>query len=267
MNQLVLFDYSDLTPPKREILVRYTGQIQSLVKRSMGDIIEIGKALIAVKELLPQGTFNKWLKDEFNWSRMTATRLMNVAQNFAESNVTRDTFAAHALYFLATPSTPESARQEALRRAESGERITVETAKEIKAFHIERIDRAQSQPRDFFEPTPPVVWTPESAERKALVLEGQSVVANKHTDIALIEWAKEMDLYVAIDRGTIWGNPFITPADGERSEVIKNFKWYYQHKPSLQRQIESLRGKVLGCWCYPDDCHGDILIEALKNGD
>lgn len=28
-------------------------------------------------------------------------------------------------------------------------------------------------------------------------------------------------------------------------------------------QIETLRGKILGCWCCPLECHGEVLLEIL----
>lgn len=31
--------------------------------------------------------------------------------------------------------------------------------------------------------------------------------------------------------------------------------------------IEALRGKNLGCWCKPEACHGDVLIELLESDD
>ena len=32
---------------------------------------------------------------------------------------------------------------------------------------------------------------------------------------------------------------------------------------SLQEDIDELRGKVLGCFCKPHPCHGDVLVELL----
>ena len=29
-------------------------------------------------------------------------------------------------------------------------------------------------------------------------------------------------------------------------------------------EIKKLKNKVLGCWCKPDKCHGDILIKILN---
>ena len=30
------------------------------------------------------------------------------------------------------------------------------------------------------------------------------------------------------------------------------------------RRNKKLKNKVLGCWCKPDKCHGDILIKILN---
>src|SRR5262245_47496389 len=109
-------------------------------------------------------------------------------------------------------------------------------------------------------------WSDSEYERKELVESGQTVVANMKTDLRLIAWAKENGLYVRIDRATVWGNPFILDEDGDRSEVCDSYRVYLQYKPSLQRRYEELRGKVLGCWCYPEQCHGDVLINEIEGG-
>jgi hypothetical protein len=107
-------------------------------------------------------------------------------------------------------------------------------------------------------------WSHSELERKEAVLNGETVIANQKTDRALIKWAQENELYTPIDRGTIWGNPFILSNDGTREEVIEKYKWYYELKPSLQSRIDILRGKVLGCWCYPESCHGNVLKEKAN---
>ena len=28
--------------------------------------------------------------------------------------------------------------------------------------------------------------------------------------------------------------------------------------------LDELKGKTLGCWCKPNNCHGDILIELAN---
>jgi hypothetical protein len=65
-------------------------------------------------------------------------------------------------------------------------------------------------------------------------------------------------------QGSIWGNPFQIGRDGTREEVIAKYREYILSKPALLKQLESLRGKTLGCWCSPQACHGDVLIELLS---
>lgn len=104
-------------------------------------------------------------------------------------------------------------------------------------------------------------WTRDQLRRRALVESGVTVHANMKTDHALIEWAKGNGLFERVDRATDWGNPFILPADGDRQTVVENYQIYLDMKPSLLAKLHTLKGKVLGCWCYPELCHAEILEE------
>lgn len=107
---------------------------KALMRRTAQDIIEIGRRLIEVKARLGHGQFGAWLATEFEWSQDTATRFMNVAARF--SNIPQIAeFAPSALYLLAAPSTPDEVREEALERAEAGERITYSTARALVDEH------------------------------------------------------------------------------------------------------------------------------------
>jgi hypothetical protein len=66
---------------------------------------------------------------------------------------------------------------------------------------------------------------------------------------------------VYIGRPSIWGNPFKIGKDGDRAEVIAKYRAYIQNRPELLAQVRQLKGKVLGCWCKPLPCHGDVLAE------
>ncbi len=57
-----------------------------------------------------------------------------------------------------------------------------------------------------------------------------------------------------------WGNPFKAGRDGTRQEVIAKYERWLLDQPELMRQLPELRGKVLGCWCAPKACHGDVLV-------
>ena len=118
------------------------------------------------------------------------------------------------------------------------------------------------------EPEPPSQeprWREDEEQRRALVQAGQSVLANFHRDLNLIEWASRNGAMCRIDRNSIWGNPFVLPADGDRPTVIDHYRWYLDRKPSLLKQLQQLRGKVLACWCYPDQCHGHVLLEKIDD--
>jgi hypothetical protein len=114
-------------------------------------------------------------------------------------------------------------------------------------------------------------WTPDQLDRKARAERGECVVANfredngRRIDEALLAWAEAEDRFVRIDRKTDWGNPFEIPEDGERAEVVSKFaKFYLPHKNGLLCEITNLSGKVLGCWCHPEECHGHAIAEVVN---
>lgn len=78
---------------------------------------------------------------------------------------------------------------------------------------------------------------------------------------------------VFIGRGSKWGNPFThikdktTLADvivETREEAIERYREYLEGNQELLDSLGELEGKVLGCYCKPDSCHGDILLEFLS---
>ena len=68
---------------------------------------------------------------------------------------------------------------------------------------------------------------------------------------------------VYIGRGGKWGNPFVIGKDGDREVVIKKYKEYLLGNKELLESLKELEGKVLGCYCKPYGCHGDVLVEML----
>ena len=133
----------------------------------------------------------------------------------------------------------------------------VQKAKEIKQQQAEaRREKAQSA-RDAAD------WTLDQEQRREAVMGGATVVANIKTDLALIGWATKKGIFVQIDRTTDWGNPFNLGEDGTRDYVCESFAMYLDRKLSLKKRLPHLTGKVLGCWCYPERCHGQELINAI----
>ncbi|MEW5952657.1 MAG: DUF4326 domain-containing protein [Bacillota bacterium] len=64
------------------------------------------------------------------------------------------------------------------------------------------------------------------------------------------------DIYIG--RPSKWGNPF---SSGTREQNIKRYAEWILTQPDLMKALPELKGKVLGCWCKPEACHGDVLAK------
>lgn len=74
---------------------------------------------------------------------------------------------------------------------------------------------------------------------------------------------KKAQYDVYIGRPSKWGNPFEIGKDGSREDVIHKYEKYLLSSPKLISELYELKGKTLGCWCYPNKCHGDILVKYI----
>jgi len=68
---------------------------------------------------------------------------------------------------------------------------------------------------------------------------------------------QQFDIYVG--RPSRWSNPFQIGREGTRDEVIAKYEEWIKTQPRLMAALPTLQGKVLGCWCKPQPCHGDVL--------
>jgi len=69
---------------------------------------------------------------------------------------------------------------------------------------------------------------------------------------------------VYIGRGSKWGNPFQIGKDGTREEVILQYAEWIKTQKNLMEALPELKDKVLGCWCSPNACHGDVLVKLVE---
>jgi hypothetical protein len=60
------------------------------------------------------------------------------------------------------------------------------------------------------------------------------------------------------------GNPFVVGKDGIRHEVVTKYLDWLLIQPTLLGALPELKGKRLGCYCKPAECHGDILAELVN---
>jgi len=82
--------------------------------------------------------------------------------------------------------------------------------------------------------------------------------------IKIVHCKKEKyDIYIG--RPSKWGNPFVVGKDGSREEVIGKYRDFILSNDSLLRDLPELKNKILGCWCSPKPCHGDVLKELVEN--
>lgn len=184
--------YASLDVETRIVVQQRTGEIKTLMRRTAQDIVEIGQKLIEVKDRLEYGCFSAWLQFEFEWSRSAAYKFMQVAERFGCVNFTQLQVAPSALYLLAAPSTPESARNEILERATQGERITYNTTREIVREH---------QPVPALQERRPI----ETEYDTPSAFGGSSVPSSRHEPV--------------IENPTAWSSAAINPASTPRSQV------------------------------------------------
>lgn len=96
----------------------------------------------------------------------------------------------------------------------------------------------------------------------------------------LVHFKKEyFDVYIG--RPTKWGNPWShknnTLAEFQvntREEAIENYrKWLsgedfenvlIEQRKWILKNLPCLKDKILGCWCAPKSCHGEILLDLLN---
>lgn len=126
------FDYGAL-PVELAVKSRAAAErIKLRLKRTVEDIIEIGRELTAIKAELPHGQFLPWIAAEFEMSERTARDFMQVHERFGGKSAIIADFKPTILYALSAPSTPESVIEKAVEQAEAGDKVTVADVKQWK---------------------------------------------------------------------------------------------------------------------------------------
>lgn len=101
----------------------------------------------------------------------------------------------------------------------------------------------------------------------------QTVVTGKIYTTVVHCKREKYDVYIG--RPSKWGNPYTHKQDGKtlakfivgsRAEAVEAYREYIVNGEGkhLLNDLHELKGKVLGCWCKPLSCHGDILAELVS---
>lgn len=153
-SQLGLFDYSSLDANTAKLAKQSAIEIKAREKAIWENIIEIGNRLIEVKNALPHGQFEDWVKTEFKWSKMTASKYIKVAKEI-EPKV-KDSLllpnSLEGLYQLASglSKADEETKEEILTAVESkteekGTALTEKEIKEITKPYLEQIKELENK--------------------------------------------------------------------------------------------------------------------------
>ncbi len=73
---------------------------------------------------------------------------------------------------------------------------------------------------------------------------------------------RNMSFYVPGTEASKWKNIFEAKKYG-LDQCLVLYEAHVRNTPELWNDLESLKGKELGCWCKPNKCHGDVLIQLL----
>ena len=66
-----------------------------------------------------------------------------------------------------------------------------------------------------------------------------------------------------------FGNPFPLKTGEERGSTLEKYKAYFYNRMEsdlgFKQKVHKLKGQILGCFCKPNPCHGDIIADYLDN--
>lgn len=94
----------------------------------------------------------------------------------------------------------------------------------------------------------------------------------------LKEWCEDPNNVYIARRGVVFvdgvryptadspfANPFKISKSCTREDVIEKYRAHIKKKIAAgEADLDDIRGKTLGCWCKPEACHGDVLLELLS---
>lgn len=84
---------------------------------------------------------------------------------------------------------------------------------------------------------------------------------------------EKYDVYIG--RPGKWANPFMLEGYKEkcdskfivssrREALEKYMEWFFNQPKLMEESKKELKDKILGCWCKPDLCHGDFLVQWIE---
>jgi hypothetical protein len=113
-----------------EVIQQAAEQIKVVFRRTLGNIVEIGKLLHVVRENMPHGSWGDWLTVELKLSASSACNYLRAYEHRDEFKAVEN-WTAGAAFLLTGPGAPDDAIEQANQIAESGETVTKQDARDI----------------------------------------------------------------------------------------------------------------------------------------
>jgi hypothetical protein len=129
------------------------------------------------------------------------------------------------------------------------------TAKEVARYFLQRAHAANSSLGCFLE-----IFDQQVLE-KAELLDKKKELGLPVSPLACVPFSVKDNIHIK-DKKT--RAEFIVKS---REEAVSKYREWILQQPHLLDKLESLRGKTLGCWCKPKACHGDVLVQLLREHD
>jgi hypothetical protein len=118
-------------------------------------------------------------------------------------------------------------------------------------------------------------WTAAERELAIAVLSGESVVVNVRKagpHKRLVPWLVDEGLLTYVGHAgprhdwpeSPFANPFVKLAGSDRATMVTRYREWLYDRPALRKRIPDLAGRAIGCWCAPNACHADVLLEEVR---
>lgn len=119
--EIVGFDYSKIVDPEVSATVhKIATRIKGNLRQEKALFLDTGKALIEAKAVKGFGLFDKWVAQEFPFSKRAAINYMSLAREFGETYELVSYLPAQTLYKLAEGKTLKDVRAKVINAAKSG---------------------------------------------------------------------------------------------------------------------------------------------------
>lgn len=93
--------------------------------------------------------------------------------------------------------------------------------------------------------------------------DGYRSVSDWKKDLTHLYIGRNMSMYVPGTDESKWANPYSAKTYGLNTCLLM-YEEYIKANSDLYNSLHEIDNKVLGCWCKPGRCHGDVLIEMRR---